>query len=129
MQPVPIISLLKLSIEARAAEACVDGGESGEDAGEQFLEREERRVGSGQEGDQGVEGGGRGGVGGVKADADDGEVFARGVVRVYEDAADFYVGLFFGLGWILRVWMIIWSAGVLRGGRGSVGTHRCRWAI
>lgn len=103
MQPIPVISLLELSIEARAAEARVDGGEGGEDAGEQFLEREEGRVRSGQEGDECVEGGGGGGIGGVEADADDGEVFAGGVMRVYEDATDFDVGLFFGLRGVLRI--------------------------
>lgn len=51
MQPILIVGLLELSIEARAAKPCVDRGERGEDAGEQFLEREEWRMRSGQEGD------------------------------------------------------------------------------
>lgn len=103
MQPILVIGLLELSIEARAAEARVDGGEDGEDAGEQFFEREEWRVRSGQEGDECVEGGGGGGVGGVEANANDGQVFARGIMRVYEDATDFDVGLFFGLRGVLRI--------------------------
>lgn len=44
-------------------------------------------------GSEGGEGGSGEGVGGVEADADDGEVFGGGVVGVYEDAADFDVGV------------------------------------
>ena len=71
-----VIGLLQLPIEARATETGVERGEGGEDAGQELLEGEERRVGGWQEGEEGVERGGGGGVGGVEADADDGEVFA-----------------------------------------------------
>ena len=95
VQPVPVVHFLKGLVEAGGDEAGVERGEGGEDAGEEFLEGEGWEMG----GEEGVEGGGREGVGGVEADADDGEVFRGGVVRVYEDAADFEVR-FFGAGFV-----------------------------
>lgn len=40
-------------------------------------------------------------------------------MRVYEDAADFDVGFFFGLGWVLRVWKRRRSAELSRGEGGG----------
>lgn len=87
MQPMAIIPLLELAVEPRALEPSIHGGKTGQDACEQFLDAE------GRGGGERVEGDGGGCVGGVDADADYGEVFGGGVVRVDEDAADFQVAL------------------------------------
>lgn len=87
-----VIQVFKIRIEPCAHEPGVENGETGQDAGEEFLE------GEGGGWVEGVEGGGGGGVGGVEADADDAEVFRGGVVGVYEDAADFDEGFPGGVG-------------------------------
>jgi len=89
MQPVSVIHILEIVIETRVAEAGVESRESGDETSEELFEGDGREV----RGSEGGEGGGGEGVGGVEADADDGEVFGGGVVGVYEDAADFDVGV------------------------------------
>lgn len=88
MQPVPVIHILKVLIEARIPEAAVQRGESGYQPSEKFLEGDGREV----RGCEGGEGGGGESIGGVEANADDGEVFGGRVVGIYEDTADFDVG-------------------------------------
>lgn len=59
MQPVTIILFFQLFIKACSAEGFVDAFESGDDAREQFLECEGRKMGW----EERVEGGGRCGIG------------------------------------------------------------------
>lgn len=92
MQPVPVVQVLEVPVEARPHETGVEGGEAGQHAREEFLQGEGRGRG------EGVEGCGGGCVGGVEADADNAQIFRGGVVRVYEDATDLDEGFPRGVG-------------------------------
>ena len=117
VQPVAVVALLQVVGEAPAPELRVHSFEAREDAREQGLEAQRRRVG----GEQVRDGCRRAGVDGVDADTQNDLVGAVAVAALREDAADLDVLL--GGGGLGRV------EGILKMGQLTMRDHPRAWRL
>ena len=93
MQPMPVVHLFEVAIEAGATKAFVQDREGTDDTREQLFNGESREVWR----KKGTEGCRRRRISSVEADTNDRDEFGIGVVRVYEDPTKLDIG-FLGRG-------------------------------